>query len=133
MGRDSYSKIVAVDIINHAFLHMKEKLAAKIITRRYKVNALVDDFTRLGHKTTLIVILKASADGETAIVGFPLHLIELETLYASTLYTFHLKARIMDRSLINGFTIDLLQQMFARFCGDGANWEQNHKLERPIS
>ncbi|QQP54578.1 Uncharacterized protein FKW44_007455 [Caligus rogercresseyi] len=70
----------------------------------------------MGHKSTLIVFLKASIDGGIEPIAFPLDLIELDNLSAA-----HIKGKIMHCLLNNGFTMELLQEMLIGFCRDGAN------------
>ena len=77
---------------------------------------MADESTTVGHKSTLIVFLKASVDGETEPIAFPLDFIELESLLAS-----HIKERLITCLLRNGFTNELLQEVFIGFCSDGAN------------
>ena len=57
------------------------------------MNALADESTRLGQKSTLIILLKTSVDGEAAPVSFPLDLVDLETLCASHRHNFELFAK----------------------------------------
>ena len=64
----------------------------------------------------MIIFLKTSVDGEAAPVGFPLDLVDLETVCAS-----HIKDAILDCLRKNGFTTELLQEVFIGFCSDGAN------------
>jgi len=110
MGRVLHSKTLAVDIISHVSSQLKKKLLTKIIESRSKINVIVDEGTRVGQKSTLIIFLKASVDGEAAPVSFPLDLIELENLCASS-----------DCLLKNGFTNELLQEVFIGYCSDGAS------------
>jgi len=115
MGRVLHSKTVAVDIIDHVSSPMKKKLLTKIIESRSKINVLADESTRFGQKSTLIIFLKTSVDGEPAPVSFPLDLVDLEILCAS-----HIKDAILDCLRKNGFTTELLQEVFIGFCSDGA-------------
>jgi len=71
MGRVLHSTTVAVDTIVRVSSQMKKKLLTKIIERRSKINALADESTRVGDKSTLIIFVKASVDGEAAPVTFP--------------------------------------------------------------
>jgi len=64
----------------------------------------------------LIIFLKTSVDGEAAPVSFPLDLVDLETLCA-----LHIKDAILDCLRKNGFTTELLQEVFIGFCSDGAS------------
>ena len=70
----------------------------------------------MGDKSTLIVFLKARVDGKAAPINFPLDLVELESLCAS-----HIADKIVDCLLKNGYTIELLQELFIGFCCDGAS------------
>ena len=94
----------------------KKKLLTKIIERRSKINVLADESTRLGQKSTLIIFVKTSVDGEAAPVSFPLDLVDLKTLCAS-----HIKNAILDCLRKNGFTTELLQEVFTGFCSDGTS------------
>ena len=49
----------------------KKKLLTKIIERRSKINVLADESARVGDKSTLILFVTASVDGEAAPVTFP--------------------------------------------------------------
>jgi len=64
----------------------------------------------------LIIFLKTSVDGKAAPVSFLLDLVDLETLCAS-----HIKDAILDCLRKNGFTTELLQDVFIGFCSDGAS------------
>ena len=97
-------------------LHKWKKNLTKIIESRTKINALADESTRLGQKSTLFIFLKTSVDGEAAPVSFPLDLVALETLCAS-----HIKDAILDCLRKNGFTTELLQEVFIGFCSNGAS------------
>ena len=116
MGRVLQSKTVAIDLIEHISSHMKKKLLTKIIESRSKINVLADESTRVGDKSTIIVFLRASVDGKAAPINFPLDLVELESLCAS-----HIADKIVDCLLKNGYTIELLQELFIGFCSDGAS------------
>ena len=116
MGRVLHSKTVAVDLIEHISSHMKKKLLTKIIESRSKINVLADESTRVGDKLNLIVFLRANVDGKAAPINFPLDLVELESLCAS-----HIADKIVDCLLKNGYTIELLQELFIGFCSDGAS------------
>ena len=111
MGRVLHSKTVAVDIIDHVSSRL-----TKIIESRSKINVLGDESTRLGQKSTFIIFIKTSVDGEAAPVSFPLDLVDLDTLCAS-----HIKDEILDCLRKNGFTTELLQEVFIEFCSDGAS------------
>jgi len=104
MGRVLHSKTVAIYIIDHVSSQMKKRLLTKIIESMSKINVLADESTRLGQKSTLIMFLKTSVDGEAAPVSFRLDLVDLETLCAS-----HIKDAILDCLRKNGFTTELLQ------------------------
>ena len=116
MRRVLHSKTVAIDLIEHISSYMKKKLLTKIIESRSKINVLADESTRVGDKSTLIVFLRASVDGKAAPINFPLDLVELESLCAS-----HIADKIVDCLLKNGYTIELLQELFIGFCSDGAS------------
>ena len=47
---------------------------------RCKKHDLAHNFTRVGHKSTLTVFLKANGDSKVAPVEFPLNSVELENL-----------------------------------------------------
>ena len=70
----------------------------------------------MGDKSTLIVFRKASFDSKATPINFPLDLVELESLCAS-----HIADKIVDCLLKNGYTIELLQEVFIGFCSDGAS------------
>jgi len=65
-GRVLHSTTVAVDTTGHVSSQMKT-----IIERRSKIDVLADESTRVGNKSTLIIFVKASIDGEAAPVTFP--------------------------------------------------------------
>ncbi|KAK5884443.1 hypothetical protein CesoFtcFv8_018263 [Champsocephalus esox] len=69
----------------------------------------------VGHKSTLIVFLKARVDGDMEPIAFPLDLVELESMSAA-----HIKEQIMGCLLKNGFTVELLREILIGFCSDGA-------------
>jgi len=71
MRRVLHSTTVAVDTIGRVSSQMKKKLLTKIIERRSKINVLADESTRVGDKSTLIIFVKASVDGEAAPVTVP--------------------------------------------------------------
>jgi len=71
MGRVLLSTTVVVDTIGRVSSQMKKKLLTKIIERRSNINVLADESTRVGDKSTLIIFVKASVDGEAAPVTFP--------------------------------------------------------------
>ena len=123
MGRVLHSKTVAIDLIEHISSHMKKKLLTKIIESRSKINVQADESTRVGDKSTLIVFLRASVDGKAAPINFLLDLEELESLCAS-----HIADKIVDCLLENGYTIELLQELFVGFCSDGASVMLGTKL-----
>ncbi|QQP53599.1 Uncharacterized protein FKW44_006129, partial [Caligus rogercresseyi] len=116
LGRILHSKTVCVDIIDHVSTQMKHQIVRRIIENKSKITVLADESTSVGHKSTLIVFLKASIDGEMEPIAFPLDLIELDNLSAA-----HIKGKIMHCLLNNGFTMELLQEMLIGFCSDGAN------------
>ncbi|KAJ3607587.1 hypothetical protein NHX12_024638 [Muraenolepis orangiensis] len=57
---------------------MKKELLKKIIETKSKITVLADESTSVGHKSTLIVFLKASVDGDMEPIAFPLDLVELD-------------------------------------------------------
>ncbi len=69
-----------------------------------------------GHKSTVIVFLKASVDGDMEPSAFPLDLVELDSLCAA-----HIKEQLMSCLFKNGFTIKLLQEVFIGSCSGGAS------------
>jgi len=100
MARVSHSKTVAVDKIYRVSSKMKNNLLTKSL-RSGAGNVLADKSTRVGHKSTLIIVfLKVNVDGEAAPVSFPVDLVELETLCAS-----HIKDAVLDCLLKTSFTI----------------------------
>jgi len=70
MGRVLHGITVAVDTIGRVSSQMKKKLLTKIIERRSKINVLADECTRVGDKSTLIIFVKASVDGEAHLLPF---------------------------------------------------------------
>ena len=70
----------------------------------------MDESTRVGDKSTSIVFLRASIDGEAAPINFPLDLVKLESLCAS-----HIADKIVDCLLKNGYSIELLQEVIMGF------------------
>lgn len=117
LGRVLHSKTVCVDIIDHVSSQMEWGLLDKIIETRSKITVLADESTTVGHKSTLIVFLtNCGVDGDTEPIAFPLDLVELDSLCAA-----HIKEKLMDCLLKNGFTIELLQEVLIGFCSDGAS------------
>ncbi|XP_071062832.1 beta-1,4-galactosyltransferase 6-like [Pseudochaenichthys georgianus] len=57
---------------------MKKELLKNIIETKSKITVLADESTSVGHKSTLIVFLKASVDGDMEPIAFPLDLVELD-------------------------------------------------------
>ena len=106
MRRVLHSKTVDVDIIEHISSHMKKKNFNQKYREQNKINVLADESTRVGDKSILIVFLRASIDGKTAPINFPLDLVELESLCAS-----HIANKIVDCLLKNGYSIELLQEV----------------------
>ena len=74
----------------------------------------MDEPTRVGDKSTLIVFLRASIDGKAGPINFPQDLVELESLCAS-----HIAEKIVDCLLKNGYSIELLQEVIIGFCSHG--------------
>ncbi|KAJ3583825.1 hypothetical protein NHX12_015543 [Muraenolepis orangiensis] len=95
---------------------MKKELLKKIIENKSKIPVLADESTSVGHKSTLIVFLKASVDGDMEPIAFPLDLVELDSMSAA-----HIKEQIMGCLLKNGFTVELLREILIGFCSDGAS------------
>ncbi|KAJ3595844.1 hypothetical protein NHX12_002258 [Muraenolepis orangiensis] len=95
---------------------MKKELLKKIIETKSKITVLADESTSVGHKSTLIVFLKASVDGDMEPIAFPLDLVELDSMSAA-----HIKDQIMGCLLKNGFTVELLREILIGFCSDGAS------------
>ncbi|KAK1901236.1 E3 SUMO-protein ligase KIAA1586 [Dissostichus eleginoides] len=95
---------------------MKKELLKKIIETKSKITVLADESTSVGHKSTLIVFLKASVDGDMEPIAFPLDLVELDSMSAA-----HIKEQIMGCLLKNGFTVELLREILIGFCSDGAS------------
>ncbi|KAJ3583812.1 hypothetical protein NHX12_015530 [Muraenolepis orangiensis] len=106
----------SVDIIEHVSSQMKKELLKKIIETKSKITVLADESTSVGHKSTLIVFLKASVDGDMEPIAFPLDLVELDSMSAA-----HIKEQIMGCLLKNGFTVELLREILIGFCSDGAS------------
>ena len=130
MGRVLHSKTIAVDITDHVSSQMKKKLLTKIIESRSKINVLADESTHLGQKSTLIIFLKTSVDGEAAPASFPLDLVDLETLCAS-----HIKDAILDCLRKNGFTTKLLQELLIQWFPTGEEFlpgEEFHEIRGGI-
>lgn len=72
VGRILHSKTVCVDLIDHISSQLKRAVLNKIIETRSKITVLADESTTVGHKSTLIVFLRASVDGDTDPIAFPL-------------------------------------------------------------
>ncbi|KAJ3582095.1 hypothetical protein NHX12_015889 [Muraenolepis orangiensis] len=116
LGRVLHSKTVCVDIIENVSSQMKKELLKKIIETKSKITVLADESTSVGHKSTLIVFLKASVDGDMEPIAFPLDLVELDSMSAA-----HIKEQIMGCLLKNGFTVELLREILIGFFSDGAS------------
>ncbi|XP_023811023.1 E3 SUMO-protein ligase KIAA1586-like [Oryzias latipes] len=116
MGRVLHSKTVCVDIVDHVASQMKKEIMTKIIQNRSKITVLADESTNVGNKSTLIVFLKASVDGAMEPIAFPLDLVDLDSLCAA-----HIKEKLINCLLKNGFTMQLLQELLIGFCSDGAS------------
>lgn len=93
-----------------------KRVLNKIIETRSKITLLANESTTVGHKSTLIVFLRASVDGDTEPIAFPLDLVELDSPRAA-----HIKEKLVDCLLKNCFTMELLQELFIGFCSDGAS------------
>ncbi|KAJ8252839.1 hypothetical protein GJAV_G00206160 [Gymnothorax javanicus] len=116
LGRVLHSKTICVDIIEHISSRMKRELLKKMIGNKSKITVMADESTSVGHKSTLIVFLRASVDGKMEPIAFPLDLVELDSLSAA-----HIKDQLMGCLLKNGFTIELLREVLIGFCSDGAS------------
>uniref|UniRef100_A0A3P9JP33 DUF4371 domain-containing protein n=1 Tax=Oryzias latipes TaxID=8090 RepID=A0A3P9JP33_ORYLA len=116
MGRVLHSKTVCVDIVDHVASQMKKEIMTKIIQNRSKITVLADESTNVGNKSTLIVFVKASVDGAMEPIAFPLDLVDLDSLCAA-----HIKEKLINCLLKNGFTMQLLQELLIGFCSDGAS------------
>ncbi|XP_023820933.1 E3 SUMO-protein ligase KIAA1586-like isoform X1 [Oryzias latipes] len=116
MGRVLHSKTVCVDIVDHVASQMKKEIMTKIIQNRSKITVLADESTNVGNKSTLIVFVKASVDGAMEPISFPLDLVDLDSLCAA-----HIKEKLINCLLKNGFTMQLLQELLIGFCSDGAS------------
>ena len=62
------------------------------------------------------MFLRASVDSKSTPINFPLDLVKLKSLCAS-----HIANKIVDCLRKNGYTIELLQEVFIGFCSDGAS------------
>ncbi|XP_006110332.2 E3 SUMO-protein ligase KIAA1586-like [Pelodiscus sinensis] len=116
MGRLLQSRTVCGDIIEHVSLEMKQRIVSRIIEAKSKITVLVDEYSTLARKSTLIIFLKASVDGVMNPVAFPLDLIELDNTSVE-----NIKQDIINCLLHYGFTKELLTEAFVSFCSDGAN------------
>uniref|UniRef100_A0A3P9IIB3 DUF4371 domain-containing protein n=1 Tax=Oryzias latipes TaxID=8090 RepID=A0A3P9IIB3_ORYLA len=116
MGRVLHSKTACVDIVDHVASQMKKEIMTKIIQNRSKITVLADESTNVGNKSTLIVFVKASVDGAMEPIAFPLDLVDLDSLCAA-----HIKEKLINCLLKNGFTMQLLQELLIGFCSDGAS------------
>uniref|UniRef100_A0A3P9LTJ1 DUF4371 domain-containing protein n=1 Tax=Oryzias latipes TaxID=8090 RepID=A0A3P9LTJ1_ORYLA len=116
MGRVLHSKTVCVDIVDHVASQMKKEIMTKIIQNRSKITVLADKSTNDSNKSTLIVFVKASVDGAMEPIAFPLDLVDLDSLCAA-----HIKEKLINCLLKNGFTMQLLQELLIGFCSDGAS------------
>uniref|UniRef100_A0A8C7YBF1 E3 SUMO-protein ligase KIAA1586-like n=1 Tax=Oryzias sinensis TaxID=183150 RepID=A0A8C7YBF1_9TELE len=116
MGRVLHSKTVCVDIVDHVASQMKKEIMKRIIQNRSKITVLADESTNVGNKSTLIVFVKASVDGAMEPIAFPLDLVDLDSLCAA-----HIKEKLINCLLKNGFTMQLLQELLIGFCSDGAS------------
>uniref|UniRef100_A0A3P9HRP9 DUF4371 domain-containing protein n=1 Tax=Oryzias latipes TaxID=8090 RepID=A0A3P9HRP9_ORYLA len=116
MGRVLHSKTVCVDIVDHVASQMKTEIMTKMIQNRSKITVLADESTNVGNKSTLIVFVKASVDGAMEPIAFPLDLVDLDSLCAA-----HIKEKLINCLLKNGFTMQLLQELLIGFCSDGAS------------
>ena len=63
------------------------------------------------------MFLKASIDGNAAPINFPLDLVELKSMCASS----HIADKIVDCLFKNRYSIELLQEVIIGFCSDGAS------------
>uniref|UniRef100_A0A3B3IFA6 DUF4371 domain-containing protein n=1 Tax=Oryzias latipes TaxID=8090 RepID=A0A3B3IFA6_ORYLA len=110
------NKTVCVDIVDHVASQMKKEIMTKIIQNRSKITVLADESTNVGNKSTLIVFVKASVDGAMEPIAVPLDLVDLDSLCAA-----HIKEKLINCLLKNGFTMQLLQELLIGFCSDGAS------------
>uniref|UniRef100_A0A3B3CBF3 DUF4371 domain-containing protein n=1 Tax=Oryzias melastigma TaxID=30732 RepID=A0A3B3CBF3_ORYME len=98
-------------------LHSKTKeIMTKIIQNRSKITVLADESTNVGNKSMFIVFVKVSLDGAMEPIVFPLDLVDLDSLCAA-----HIKEKLINCLLKNGFTMQLLQELLIGFCSDGAS------------
>lgn len=67
-------------------------------------------------KARLIVFVNASIDGDMELFAFPLDLVELDSLCAA-----HIKEQLVGCLFKNGFTVELLWEVFIGFCSDRAS------------
>ena len=79
LGHVLHSKTICIDIIEHVSSQIKWELLKMIIKNKSKITVLADESTSMGHKSTLIVYLRASGDGKMEPIVFPLDLIELDS------------------------------------------------------
>ena len=77
MRRVLHNKSITVDTIYRVSSQIKRKLLTKSSKRMRKINVLAHKFTSVGHKSSLIVLLNASADSEAAPVSLSMNLVEL--------------------------------------------------------
>jgi len=73
-----HSRYSAINIINHISNIMKKQLISRIITLNSKLSILIDEFTSLSNKTTLLVYLKTYLGGNNPEYVF-LDLCELQS------------------------------------------------------
>ncbi|XP_074872882.1 E3 SUMO-protein ligase KIAA1586-like [Carettochelys insculpta] len=116
MGQLLQSRTVCRDIIQHISAEMKKRIVSRIIETKSKITVLVDEYSTLAQKSTLIIFLKASVDGVMNPVAFPLDLVELDNTSVESI-----KQNIIKCLQCYGFTMDLLTEVFLSFCSDGAN------------
>uniref|UniRef100_H3AXD6 DUF4371 domain-containing protein n=1 Tax=Latimeria chalumnae TaxID=7897 RepID=H3AXD6_LATCH len=105
----------ATGIVNHIAKEMWKNVVKSLASSSSKLAVLIDESTPLNRKATLIVYLKASAEGESPIFVF-LDLVELEDQRAEGI------ASALFECLRNaGFTDSYLQENWVSFVSGGVS------------
>ena len=104
VGSILHSRFTANCIISHIASEMKTKTVQNIVSSSSKLSVLIDESTTSGHKSVMIVHIRASFNEGKPIFAF-LDLVELESQTSECI-----KNALIKRLHNAGFTEDYLQK-----------------------
>jgi hypothetical protein len=116
VGVTLHSRASAIEIINTIAHEMKQRLCHSIIEHNLKIGIMLDEFTSISNKSTLIVYVRCVFPETDNAIAFPLDLIELSDLGASCITEETLKSLHE-----HGFDSDYLSKNFVGVGSDGAS------------